>query len=217
MQSSLSRFNFILLSLLISTFSNAADTPNEMPTSDLDYGEMYVIQKHEAAIKRWETAVSYSFGFSNPYINSHGFNLSFNRQLSEFFLIGVSGSYFVNSNSNLTSELQTNLSSQGVTSFIYKPQSNSYLTFTTIPLSGILNWFGKKSMNFDLPIGIGAGIATYYGYTPITPSLRVFVTPKLMFTETIGATAGISSSWDRFSSGDWHNRVETIFGALVRF
>ncbi len=206
-----------LMNVVFLVPSHAAEKKSGTMASDLDYGEMYVVQKHEAPSRPWEASLTYSYGFSNPYIGIHGLGLGVNRQLGDFVIVGFSGSYYANTTSNVSSDIQDKLGGQGISTLVIKPHYSSYANIGLIPLSGILNWFGTKSMNFDLVVGVGGGIAGYHDHAQVLPAIRGFITPKLMLDNVWGLTAGINSTWDRFSSEDWQNRVETTFGVFARF
>ena len=208
---------YVASSFSLGSMASAAQAQPQTPATDLDYGEMYVVQKHEAPANPWEASLSYTYGFSNPYIGIHGVSLGLNRQVGEFALIGVSGSYFAITNSDVLSDIEKNLGVQGVSALVSKPEYSSYVNFGLIPLSGLLNWFGKKSFNFDLVVGVGGGIAGYHNHTSVLASFRGSLTPKLMINQNFGLTAGLITTWDRFAGNDWQNRVDTMFGVLVRF
>ncbi len=199
-----------------STASQEKTAPKSV-AQDLDYGEMYVIQKHEAPEHPWETSVSYSYGFSNPYYGLHSFGLGFHRQIGHFVLAGVSGSYIATNDNDLTSKMEEELRVQTTNLKVYRPKNNAYVNIGVMPLSGLLNFFGTKAMNFDLLLGFGGGFAGYVGETRLLPSLKIFVMPKLMIDSHFGFGAGLSSSYDRFSASDWQNRVEASLNFLARF
>lgn len=197
--------------------SSAERTSTKSVAQDLDYGEMYVIQKHEAPENPWETALSYSYGFSNPYYGMHSVGLGFNRQIGHFVMAGVSGSYIATNDNGLTNKLEDQLRVQTAGIKVYRPKSNAYINIGVMPLSGLLNFFGTKAMNFDLLMGVGGGFAGYADETRLLPSLKLFITPKIMVDSHFGFGAGLSTSYDRFASSDWQNRVEANISFLARF
>lgn len=206
-----------LITLLAPSLTFASSNIEGSGKADLDYGELYVVQKTETAKKRWETSFGYSYGFSNPFLGIHQFSLGFHRLLGDFFFAGIQGSLFVSTTKSLAEDLRNNLQVQNVATHIYDPTASVYAQFGVIPFQGIVNIFSVKSVVFDISTGMGVGIAQYRFESSVNPTLRFFLAPKMMFTPTLGFTASLATNVDRFSAGDWQNRVDAGLGILVRF
>lgn len=204
------------LVLLVSFYTVVARANTTLGTSDVDYGEMYVIQKQADTQKLWKTNLAYSYGFSDPYNNVHGFQGEISRQLGKFTRLGISPAYYATSSKGVASEISARLGAQGIQTTSFTPNYSGHLTFGVTPLSGLLNWFNTTSVSFDLVAGIGTGVVKYDQESRYSPSIRLFLVPEAMVSNTWGFSAGIQTLFDRMSAGDWLNRVDMIVGAAAR-
>lgn len=186
-------------------------------SADVDYGEMYVVQKREPVISPWHAGVGYGYGFSNPYFSVHGAQLQLARSVGEFATIGIEPSYFMTSDKGLASSLEQQLAVQNIRTETFKPKYSVALMTGLVPLSGMLNWFSTKPLNFDLNVGLGFAYSKYAAVSSWLPGVRLKVSPQVMLTSAFGVSAGIESSFDRFQDGDWQNRVDVVSGVFTRF
>jgi hypothetical protein len=184
---------------------------------DVDYGEMYVLQKRESAEKLWQLGALYSYGFSNPYVAIEGGQLDLSRKLNDFLNVGVSPAFYATAPKKVAGDLTSKLSAQGISTDVYQPEYSNHFFLGVTPLSGMLNWFSARAVDFDLRVTLGAGFAKYKRDSNVLPSLRIGVSPEVMVSKTIGVTAGVQTSFERFPGADWQNRIDAVAGAMGRF
>ncbi len=184
---------------------------------EVDYGDMYVVQKRPGISKKFELGAGYSYGFSNPYLHVHGAQVSGSYRLSEFFSVGVAPTFQATTSKLLAQALQERLKTQNIVTRVYAPRAGGYLTFGIVPLGGILNWFGTGSVPFDLNIRTGLGLAKYVDVDGMLPSFRAALQPSVMVSNTLGFDFGVQYVLDRLPDSDWQNRIESTINVLTRF
>ncbi len=210
----------LLLTLsVLSTVAHAEQNGSAaaLETSDVDYGELYVVQKKEVSRHRWVTGVGYSYGFSNPYSGQHGVMLSLDRRIGEFFAVGLTPIYYMNTQKDVARVLSAELSSQRIKSMVYTPKYGAYAVGKFAPLSGLLNLLNQSTVNFELMLELGAGTMWYEQETGALPSLRAAIMPHVMFSNRIGLSFGLISYFDRFRDASWQNRLDTAVNFVAGF
>lgn len=211
---------FIFSILLTASAAIAAELPNpKIQAQDVDYGEMYVLQKRETVKKPWSASLSYSYGFSNPYFATHGANINLTRNLSDFVFVGISPSFYATSDNDVPRLLTQNLGAQGIDTKLFRPETAAYAIVGISPLTGMLNWFSTKPVNFDFSIGAGVGGIRYSNFDSTFLSIKFFAMPQVMVSNNLGFMAGIQTSYDRFTTrnNEWENRVDVLGGVSTRF
>lgn len=206
-------------SLLLSFAAHAATEAAvpQLEASDVDYGEMYVVQKKEISKHRWEAGIGYSYGFSNPYRGMHGVNISLDRRIGEYFAVGLAPVFYMNTQKDVARVISAELSAQRIDSLVYEPKYGSYLVGKFSPLSGLLNLLNQNVVGFELILDVGAGAMWYKQESGALPSLRVGVSPHIMFNDKFGISFGLSSYFDRFNDGSWQNRLDTGLQLIAGF
>ncbi len=212
----------LLLNLTAHAATNemAAATETAVPqteASDVDYGEMYVVQKKEITKHRWEAAIGYSYGFSNPYRGMHGVNISLDRRIGEYFAVGLAPVFYMNTQKDVARIISAELSAQRVDTLVYEPKYGTYLVAKFSPLSGLLNLLNRNVVGFEMVLDAGAGVMWYKQSTGTNPSLRAGISPHIMFNDKVGLSFGFTSYFDRLRDGSWQNRLETGVNLIAGF
>lgn len=202
----------VAATILQSPLSLAGQEPG-----DIDYGELYVVQKRDEVDARWQGGMAYTYGFSNPYLSIHGAQLSLVRRIGQYVGLGVSPTVFVSSQKDVAMQLSQQLGAQNIQTEVFRPTYSAHAVAQLVPLSGMLNWFSASAVDFDFVFTLGGGLARYRQESKAIPSLRLAATPQFQFSSTLGMSAGVQTSLEKFSSGDWQNRIETLIGVVGRF
>ena len=185
--------------------------------SEVDYGEMYISQTLPYKEKQWLASLDYGYGFSNPYVHTHRFELGFGRRLGDFFAVSLQGGFFLNHDKGLQKEIEANLAGAHISAEPSLPEFNGLAQVTFVPLSGMVNWFNVSPVLFDFEVKLGLGIASYSDVKGILPSIRIGAGPSVMFNPNYGLQLSIAGTFDRFKDQSWMNRIDGIAGFLVRF
>jgi hypothetical protein len=198
------------------TSDTAAQTA-VLEASDVDYGAMYVVQKKQAREHKWETSVGYTYGFSNPYRGEHGFTFALDHRIGQYFSLGVSPIYYLNTQKDVARRLTTELSAQRIDTLVYEPKYGGYINGKFAPLAGLLNVMNKGAVNFELMLEAGVGAMWYQQTSGAMPSVRLAITPHVLFSNNLGLSFGVISYFDRFSDGDVQNRIDTAISFVAGF
>ena len=149
---------------------------------------LYMIQKPFES--RGDLQLGYGYGFMNPYENLHHVVLKANYRYSPNWQFGLAGSYINAVKNDATKTLEASLGSVQIKTEFQNPEYSLHATFASIPLSGLLNFFSKSVVPFDLVFGAKAGI-TQYKKSGIAPSLGPFLEYKTYFFDRLGVYFGI--------------------------
>lgn len=213
--------SFLVFSALLSTLTASAAeiSTQKVDAQDVDYGQMYVIQKRDTVEKPYSVNMGYSYGFSNPYFATHGLNLQGNYNVSDFVFVGLSPSFYAAADNDVPSNLIKELGAQGIDTKLFKPTLAAYAIVGVSPLTGMLNWFGTSSVNFDFSVGLGVGGIKYSNLDNMLLSVKLFAMPQVMLTKSLGVVAGVQTYFDRFTTkgNEWQNRVDVVGGISTRF
>jgi len=210
-----SLFGFCILASSLIAVSHADQLP--LTDSDVDYGELYVIQKMPETDKKWEANITYGYGFSNPYLGIHTVQITTSRRLGEYFRIGFSPIAHFATTKAFTKALNDNLLDANINTEIYHPKYSAIMNFDLIPLSGMINFFNSSSLQFDMIVGFGTGFTKYVGYNRMLPTALIRIMPQFMISKTVGTNFGLQSYYDRFPGGSWQNRLEASIGVITKF
>lgn len=209
-------FSLLASSLLLSSFALAQDEAKV--SSDVSYGDMYVIEKREQETRKWGAALGYTYGFSNPYVGVHGTELTLSRKLGQYVGLSLTPTLFMTTDKAVQKDLKEKLSAQDIETSIYRPKHALYASLQLIPISGMLNWFSTNAIDFDLVIGLSGGVIKYDRISQYEPSIKLGITPQFMLSKQLGLYFGVQTAFDRLaSSQEWLNRVDTGLGIMSRF
>lgn len=216
------RKSVIILLSLCATAACAAEIAEsqKVEAQDVDYGEMYVLEKRTTVQNQWGAAINYSYGFSNPYFATHGANLTLSRNFGRYVFAGLAPSFYDTTGNDVPQKLTQELGAQGIETKLFHPKTAEYVIIGVTPLTGMLNWFSSKAVNFNLSLGAGVGGAQYSEIKKTLLSMRFFAMPEVMLTPHFGIQAGVQTSYDRFpvdKGNDWQNRVDVFGGVSTRF
>ncbi len=188
--------------------------------SDINYGELYLVQKKYMPEKLWMTTLQYAYGFSNPYVGIHGMQLNVGRQIGQFVRLSLQPGYYKTTDKDVAYNIAKELSSDRITVNAYKPQYDMFFNVGITPLTGLLSFFNSSTVHFDLVMGLGGGASKYSNSPSLNPAIRLFIMPEIMISDSIGITTGIQSTFERFSNGratdGFDNRVDIAFGIVGR-
>ncbi len=205
---------FLVTSILAVSCSPAfANTKNE----DVDYGELYVVETRTETPSQWAADLSYAYGFSNPYLHVHGLDLGIQRKITPFFGAGLQGEFFYTTTKRLATFMEANLASENAETKIYRPQTSIFAMGSLIPLSGMLNWFGGKPVDFDLRISLGPGVSKFSDIGSLVPSFRGSINPEVMLTERFGMMVGFDGIYDLLPGNFLQSRMSASAGVISRF
>lgn len=191
-------------------------TPLAPGLSEVEYGDLYVIQKKEIPKQNWQLVAGYAYGFSNPYLNIHGAQLQLTRRVWDFIHLGIHSAFFGTTEKDLASKLSTQLGAQGINTLVYRPFYSAQGTLVLVPISGMVNLLSLTAVEFDLPIVIGVGATRYREKDSLVPTYRVGIAPQAMFSPYFGVQLGVQTSFEHFGGGEWQNRFETFLGLVGR-
>lgn len=132
---------------------------NKTKAADSDYGEVYTALVDLAPIL--DLTGSYRFGVSNPFQYSQGFAAELRFYLfSRGFLTADYAGYLTGVNT-LSAEARADLIEGGFESAIDLPKKKWSLGAGVVLLDGVLNFFGKKVVPFDVSAGLLGGQTSY--------------------------------------------------------
>lgn len=198
------------LSLTVSSTAHAGET------TVADYGDLYMSETKQAETLPWQVGAAYSYELSNPYLNVNGVNVSGARNLNRYLGAGLQVSRFFTSQTAVTSAVEKNLNSDGITQTVRRPSYSLYGTVAVTPLSGRLNLFSATAMPFDLVVTAGGGTVSYLGL-PNTMAMLWSVAPQIMATKNLGLSVSIGQEIEDPFSRNSFARLEGKVGTFVRF
>lgn len=219
MQTRISQLLAITSLVMGQAFAASTPAPAAAPqesAADIDYGDLYVVQKREIPKQAWQAVLGYSYGFSNPYIGIHGANLQLTRRVWDFIHVGVYGAFYGANDKDLASRLSATLGAQSIETQIYRPFYTAQATIVLVPLTGMLNWISTSAVDFDLPVILGVGASRYRETTAIIPTFRFGIAPQAMLNPHFGFQLGLQTQFEHFGGGDWQSRFEAFVGVVGR-
>jgi len=204
---------------LLATIAKADALPEptqNVSTQDVDYGDMYVVQKRDISEKQWQGSLAYLYGFSNPYVGIHGTQLSLSHRVTQFLSLGVSPSFYTSTKKSVADEVSNKLGSQNIQVEAYEPYYAGYGVIELTPLSGMLNWFSARAVDFDFVVSLAGGMSRYRQEPRMIPSFRLAASPQVMINQNLGFSTGVQTTFERFSRSDWQNRFDVLVGVVGR-
>lgn len=210
-------FQSLIALSLLTALSPAPATPVPVEAaSEIDYGDLYVVQKREIPKQAWQAVLGYSYGFSNPYLGIHGGTLQLTRRVWDFIHLGVYGAYYGATEKDLAARLTTTLGAQGIETQVFRPFYTAQAAIVLVPLSGMLNWISTSAVEFDMPVVLGAGVSRYRETEALIPTFRFGITPQAMLNPHFGFQLGLHTLFEHFGGGDWQSRFEATVGVVGR-
>lgn len=133
----------------------------EHQQAPVTYGELFLEEERKTSPAPWRVNLGMGYDLSNPYNSIWSISASVERQFGRHFRVGTEFRRFQTSKTRLTEQVETALSSQGITQSISSPDHSGYLKLTISPFIGHLNLFSATTLPFEVFAQLGIGYVQY--------------------------------------------------------
>jgi hypothetical protein len=207
-----------ILSTAVGTaFAGPADTTKtQKGLTPEEYGAIYVLEQKDTEVLPWKLSLGFGLESGNPYLDVSAVTQNFERSVGRFTWVGIQATEFMTSPSQLMNSLRNELSLRG---FSVRNEAPSYAihgTFTAIPFSGHMTFFGDSPMQTELQLRVGAGRIAYQDGSP---KLDLFwsIRPTVYLSKRFSTQFGITQSYEGPFSDDSLARLRADLNVGLQF
>lgn len=202
-----------LLALVLPIVSFGADSA---PGATIGSDQLYYAVERQFPEKRWEGRATFTYDFSNPYLQVAGAHGALYWSMNRFLSFGLEGGAYTSSTRDSAVALAETLRRHGNRLDIATPDYGFVGVVRMTPISGLVNIFSSNVMQADVSIALRGGATRYVGLG-WGPTLGTGLEVNLRAPSGWGLLTSLVLDWDRTSDSTWQSRIGVRVGPTYRF